>query len=524
MTTQRIDGRLRFVQALGLDRGELHAEELVRRLDQTPITIAVGPTAETFDTQTTALTAVNLLGRLFRQLRIVAPNEVAVHPQLPFVQGKLGPALVAFAQRVHADVQVELAIAPGTDGVTLYVASGDGPTRAGHVYCAGSGWLARVSRQPVVVEAGSGGNPIGPLIAAALGAAEVFKIVLGAALPAVEPAEDVAFSALTYRVATHDVGPSLREPRLPDTTLVGAGSIGSALLWGLAHLRRARGALTIVDDDHLEDHNPDRAILVLDDTAARGLEKATWAQEMVQPWLPELAIRSFPGRIRTYVDTLPPDYVLPLAISAVDSIESRRDIQDALPYHILNASTGATKVEISRHDGLGSGSCLYCLYLPDVLARSPIELAMARTGFSARDVAEMLIPGSGRLLTARNVRGIASHNHLPDDALRHYVGHRLDELLRDQLWYSQAAVSLDDGQALVTTAFVSALAGFLVLGELLKEADPSLAPYRLGHLYEQELLSVPNEFVYPGTRDETGYCLCHDIRRRRLYHQKYGVA
>lgn len=150
-------------------------------------------------------------------------------------------------------------------------------------------------------------------------------------------------------------------------------------------------------------------------------------------------MRPFVGTIRAYVDTLDPDYTLPLAISAVDSIESRRDIQDALPGAILNASTGPTNVEVSRHGALGEGPCLYCLYLPDVLARSRVQLAMARTGFGQKDVAGLLVP-DGHRLTLDNVRGIERHNRLAPGALHAYHGRSLAELLDDHLWYGQTPV------------------------------------------------------------------------------------
>jgi hypothetical protein len=522
VTETQVDGRLRFLRGLRQDGSVLTEEAVLRRLDQTPIAVVLGrDAAGQLDTQVTALTAVNLLARLFRRLTIVAPDGVDVDARLPFVEGPLGPALARFAGRVHADVRAAAGPAPA-DALSLHVADTASPSGPRDVYCRGTGWLARVSDQPVPLTAAADENPIGPLVAAALGVAEVFKRVFGDVLPRVMHAEKLAFSALTFQVGDEDPGPPVARLRLPDTMLVGAGSIGSAFLWGLAHVGRAVGRLTVVDPDALERHNPDRAILVLDDTAARGVEKAPWAVEAVQAWVPGVTMRPFVGTIRAYVDTLNPDYRLPLAISAVDSIESRRDIQDALPGAILNASTGPTNVEVSHHGALGERPCLYCLYLPDVLARSRVQVAMDRSGFGQKDVAEMLVPDSRRRLTPDNVRGIERHHGLAAGALQAYVGRRLAELLDDHLWYGQAPVQTDYGQALVTTAFVSALAGFLLLAETLKAADPTLAGHRLSGVYQQDLLGVPNGYVYAGDRDATGYCLCHSPLRRRLWREKYG--
>jgi hypothetical protein len=520
--TEEIDGRVRFVQALELAESVLSREKLIQRLDETVIALVVGREQATdLATQTTALTAVNLLVRLFRRLVIVVPNNVRIHKELPCVEGRLGAALVTFASRVHPGVEADLAVSPPPGIVTLRVSNYHSwAEKNSEVYCSGAGWLAHVGSRPRLLPAAQDSNPIGPLIAACLGVAEVFKIVFGDVLRSVVPADDVIFSALTYRVGELDVGPILSRVRLPNTVQVGAGSIGCAFNWGLAHLREIRGKLVVVDHDKLQAHNPDRAILVLDDAASLELEKSSWARDIVQPWVPHLDIQPFQGTIRQYVDTLPPDYTFPVIISAVDSIESRRDIQDALPEHILNASTGPTKVELSRHEAPGDGPCLYCLYLPEILERAPILLAVARTGFNQRTVADFLV--GARMLNVENVRGIERRNQLPPGALGEYIGRPLSDLLQDQRWYSQAPIQLHNAQALVTTAFVSALAGFLLLAETVKQADPALAHYRLHRIYEQDLLGVPNEFILPGERDGMGYCLCHDPLRRRLYAEKYG--
>jgi hypothetical protein len=519
----QVDGRLRFVQSLDLSSSDLKPEDLIRRLDETTIAIVIGKNAAlSLSAQVTALTAMNLLARLFRRLLIVVPSEVEADKLLPFVQGPIATALVAFASRVHPQVRAETSEHLPAGVVALHVAESQSIDSEGQVYCAGSGWLAHVGQHAVALPAGDEQNPVGPLIAAALGVAEVFKVVFGDNLRHVVPSVDITFSALTYKVGEMDPGPPLQEALLPRTALVGAGSIGSAFLWGLSHVREAQGRLVVVDHDRLESHNPDRAILVLDGAEALNPQKATYARDTIHEWVPHLTIEPFEGTIREYIDTLPASYVLPLAVSAVDSIESRRDIQDALPSRILNASTGPTKVEVSRHAAFGNGPCLYCLYLPEVLERSPIHIAMARTGFGQRDLAEFMLPDSNRPLTPGNIRGIEQHNNMPLGTLKHYAGRRLPELLESQVWYSQAPVQLDNGHALVTTAFVSALAGFLLLAEALKEAVPSLAPYRLAGIYEQELMGIPNEFLSPGKRDTTGYCLCHDPLRCRLYHEKYG--
>jgi hypothetical protein len=144
---ERRDGRLEFVRGLVVNtEPRLDEQELQRRLDRQPIVLVIGrETAHLLETQTTALTALNLLARLFRRLVIVAP-DVGVDRRLPFLSGTLGPALTGFAARVHEDVRAELASSGPSGALVLHVADATLVDEPGHVFCAGAGWLARVSR------------------------------------------------------------------------------------------------------------------------------------------------------------------------------------------------------------------------------------------------------------------------------------------------------------------------------------------------------------------------------------------
>ncbi len=145
---------------------------------------------------------------------------------------------------------------------------------------------------------------------------------------------------------------------------------------------------------------------------------------------------------------------------------------------------------------------------------------MERTGFPQRTIAEHLMEPN-RVLNAAMVRGIERHNQMPTGAYQHFVGRSLRELL-DGIAYSQAPVPTNGGRALITTAFVSALAGTLLLAEAIKESVPALAPYQLNREYRQDLLGISNHDHYWSRPDTSGYCLCADPLRRRLYKDKYG--
>jgi hypothetical protein len=125
-----------------------------------------------------------------------------------------------------------------------------------------------------------------------------------------------------------------------------------------------------------------------------------------------------------------------------------------------------------------------------------------------------------------DIEVIQDANLLPADivdTLDTFLGQPLLSLWNRQIAYSDAALNVNEGgpQPLVSTAFVSAFAGVLLLAELYKEVDPELAAYAVQNAYQQELLGVPagNVFGYP--RDARGWCLCRSSFRLNAYSEKY---
>src|SRR6266566_8291938 len=136
MNEELVDGRLRFVRALHLVDSQLDAEGVMHCLDETPIAIVIGSsTADTFNTQVTALTALNLLGRLFRRLYICVPQNTLVDERLPFVQEQLDSALLQFATRVSPEIIAESAVKPPAGAVELHISDDCAGDNTRHVYC-----------------------------------------------------------------------------------------------------------------------------------------------------------------------------------------------------------------------------------------------------------------------------------------------------------------------------------------------------------------------------------------------------
>jgi hypothetical protein len=105
-----------------------------------------------------------------------------------------------------------------------------------------------------------------------------------------------------------------------------------------------------------------------------------------------------------------------------------------------------------------------------------------------------------------------------------FLGQPLLSLWNRQVAYSDAAVNVNEGgpQPLVSTAFVSAFAGILLLAELYKATDLALAAYTVQNSYQQELLGIPAGNVFRHPRDARGWCLCHSGFRLQVYSEKYS--
>src|SRR5205823_10477273 len=103
-------------------------------------------------------------------------------------------------------------------------------------------------------------------------------------------------------------------------------------------------------------------------TALAGPFKAVWASRFVDARMaPRLLGHAFVGTPSQHVNSLPWDYRLPLAISAVDTAVARMQIQDTLPRRIVNAGIAGTGVEVSVHGFGDEGPSLACLGLQEQL-------------------------------------------------------------------------------------------------------------------------------------------------------------
>jgi molybdopterin/thiamine biosynthesis adenylyltransferase len=231
-----------------------------------------------------------------------------------------------------------------------------------------AGWLAVVSNSgtPSCVTDLDGGNPFGAMAAAALGAAEVFKLLVK---PRPERAAffgDTTFSTFAYSVGSREPGPELRgRVILPPSLLAGVGGVGNAFLMALREVPGLQGELVVVDRELLGDpSNLNRYALTRDDDvrAKDPLAKTALATRLFAGT--SVSIRELHRDVREIASEIErgtigrPEVIL----SALDNHPSRHELQDLGPDLLLEGATGGTVLQVSRCDSRQDRACLRCLH------------------------------------------------------------------------------------------------------------------------------------------------------------------
>lgn len=474
MATEQSRAELFLAQELGVrDLASARA-----RLAQSAVVLALAPDLATDRlAQLTLLTAANILCRLGPYCPTIAlalPDGARVADGVPLVEpGRpLLSALSRFMAGVHqpdARAQYRYRAAAPDDkfDIALTVGAVSVPARRA-VACWYERWTGGFADTPHPIGY-RGPNPFGALLAGALGAAAVSRLLLArvadpASAPQPLPAS-AALSAYSYeqpeRPEDEPEIPVLIDLRLLQSALlVGAGAVGAGLAFALASLDRVVGSLDAADHDVLDATNLERHLISTWDHV--GIPKVTRLADL-------FADGAWNGlRLRAHArryEELPPASWRTV-IAAADGPESRRRLQFDLPRVLLNAGTVGPELLVSRHD-YGPGPCAECLYPERPRAvYSPIELLAEQTGLTVDEVWEL--QAMGVPLTAEQVERVRNRGALtfPPEVYRR-AGH---DGIRALAEAACTTATVRPGLPVATIGFVAALPGLLLAGELVKEA------------------------------------------------------
>jgi len=437
--------RFEDVSRAGLLAAEVfgHAPAAARlaALREEPVLLAVGAAeAATRRGQLLLATAANLLGRLF----VFAPAiDVAAAPAcvLPGIPGlragrPLGAEVRAFLESLSPRPSLFRYRASAGSGpyLTALVIGDEAPPAPARdvVFVGADAWRAGLGPDPMSfpVEAEAVFNPLGALLAAALGAAEVAKRIflrLAEARPeTITPLERaVTWDLWQHRFDGVTAGPALpRQLDLGRLAVAGVGAIGSAVTLALAALDDVTGTVELVDDDTLSATNLERVV------TARAADVGRRKVDVAARALRQTSLRPVPMAARFAVRA-PVASAAETILVGVDSGAARRRIMNLLLHAVYNGGTQGSELLVSRHVDL-EGPCLECLY-PESTQAPPAaqecgravvveELPEATIGFVSAlagvlMVAELVkdrIGGAGPLDAARPVVRLDALAGTPD--------------------------------------------------------------------------------------------------------------
>ena len=307
---------------------------------------------------------------------------------------------------------------------------------------------AVVSLQPSSVSTAVPHHLLAAVAASSVAAAAVALAVDAPELPSVDLPLTIPFDqlGLSEKALTRTLD-------LDGAVLIGAGAVGHAFLRALRNVD-VRGSLPIVDPKTVGGGNPNRCLYL--EERDIGANKAEALARNAQSDLPTVQLDPHVEDFHSYVAR---EGVQRTAIVTVDSRRVRRSIQGEIPGEVFDASTTDIRaVVVHHHRQPTDHACLSCIYrhVPDENAREQaiadglgIEIAMVKESLISPEAATRI-----------------SRLH-PQIAASTIEGMAYDSLFK-QLCAEQALRTPEGRQVLAPFAFVSSLAGALLVIEMLK--------------------------------------------------------
>ncbi len=457
---------------------------------------------------------VNLLARLYPRLALTplgAVDDAEIN------------RLTSLARSINPNIEFTTEINAAT--VCIVIGSmpviGSVPT----IYVGSDNWITALSII-APVESGDSDNPFGAAAAACFGVANVFRTTFADQLAGAISEENWKISLLDMDERTTLFNPPVESIDLGESHLVGVGAIGNAAVWALTRAPFLKGILHLIDDEEIDDTNPQRYVLAGANDV--GISKVVLAQKALSQ--SPLEVHSHALSWGQYLRTRD-NWCLDRVTVALDTPEDRRLVQTALPRWIVNAWTQPDDLGISRHGFANSQACLMCLYMPEG-AVPDLDDQIVRA-LNLPDDDETLRAVRLLLVTEEPigmpwVERIAAANGVTTE--------RLLELqnLPIRSFYQKAicgGILLSLGANISTTprntkvpmAFQSALAGILLAAELAAHAAGLKISHRSVTTKINLLRPLGCDLSLPAPQHSSGKCICQDEDYIKVYRSKYGL-
>jgi len=458
-------------------------------LERTTVGIECGKTLSENDRWIAEL-STNLLSRLYPRLFLSGPDTVC-------------EALQSLALRINP--QIEFVTKPrGSIGICLG-ASGD----VGSLYPKASGWVAHLGHARSRSRGPS--NPYSSAAAATFACAELFRRTF--LKTSAEP--DASVSLLNFDSTT---GGDLKFSGCDfgHVLFAGVGAVGNAALWALGRDYHSRGHFDLVDAEVIELSNLQRYMLA--DLADVNASKVALGMRTLA--LTKLTTSTYATTLEEFAEDLQHRTIPTTAIS-VDNIEGRRAAQALLPRLIVNGWTGDQGLGASWHVFSREAACLACLYQPRGKGLSAIDQAAQALGIPIERTALLWV--THQPLVVEDIRSAAMTLGVEEYVLQPWIGKSLGDLYTNIVC---GAVPLDvkgiSKLEMVPLAHQSALAGILMITELVKRTSPNLMPHSQPEpLVTWDDILKPSPKIRAKPRAREPGCICGDLDYQRVFREKW---
>jgi hypothetical protein len=506
------DPRLRL---LGGQASSDVATEVLRRLDETAVVVAVSPDADRAARLAVAAFIV-LIARLIPDVTVNSQGALPANWWAATSWDDLLKRLDAVGPHTTKPPARQVKVSFGVEeaGCDLYVGGGD--------------WNVLLSDSPVELEEGS--HALGVHAAACMAVSQVLiKVLADVGFPGFAVADRVETNLIDHGL--HSVDP--REIRLLigdqpahlRAGFLGVGSVGTSALALLAtacsplvnpgsHLAQVLEVTTVDKDSFDPDRNPFRYPALL------GGETQKKASAMSDR-LNEFGIKSVAAAsdVATWNIAKPEPGWRGVIVSSVDTIPGRLDVADVLGERTLSAGVSGTELHVQWERFADGYSCPFCDY---VRADPPLTQAGVFAEITGIGISRVLgLLQDGALMDVSDVDLAIASGRVPLHRREALVGAPLSDLVRQA--YAEAEVrprGSSPGTDVVAVALpqVSWFAGALIAAELVK---CMLGLPTLERRVDLDVAGMPAGAVRRVPADGTGTCVCNSGVRRRWYRKLY---
>lgn len=408
------------------NRHVLPVEGLSRSRQDEPLSVRIVVSAQWAASRAGQLLVSCLANLLVRQVSLVRQVEIASSPapslvRIPTVISSrdFPGSLVSLSDwAVDGVVPVIERLIPDPADFTIFVGTPlpEPIPNHGQVLTAlGDGWRAWVGTPDLAPQGvlPSSGNPLGPFLAAALIAGEVFKRSRGILRGRYLTAEGFSLWSNKGSSAWGDLdpGPEIAGHVLRPLHIVGLGAVGNALAYIIANLQLSEAYPVLIDDDKYDETNLNRCLLagwpnrndlkvgaVYEALNAAGIDAYPF-EGNVTSYVTD-ARRGLRENVARRVETLDFEIVA----SCVDRGLSRQHVQGLRPRLLLGGSTLNLQAKSNLYSGRPGAACLACF--------NPAE----RDGEKVRSLESRL-----RNMLPQDRRGFLEANGLDARAIEDYL-------------------------------------------------------------------------------------------------------